>query len=204
MPPPRGWSCEPCRRFSRRALAVDCQYRAARGRRRHSAVRSCCGVAGARRPAALLLSSLCGGWAGAALTGWLLFPLSARASRLIAGGPAPWLALLSLAFAGLWALSLGRLQPQRTARAALLAAAMLGAMLGAAVLRAQRADAPATRPLGGVLPDVAPSAPPAAAWSRIGRLAIQAARGELALSCGGLPVEVMPLLTFESRSPDRG
>jgi inner membrane protein len=155
-------------------------------------------------PRRLLLSALCGGWAGAGLTGWLLFPLSSRAGRLIAGGPAPWLALLALAFAGLWALNLGRLQPQRTARAAVLAAALLGAMLGAAVLRAQRADAPATRPLGGVLPDVAPSAPPATAWSRIGRLSIQAARGELALSCGGLPVEVMPLLTFESRSPDRG
>ncbi len=44
-------------------------------------------------PRRLLLSALCGGWAGAGLTGWLLFPLSSRAGRLIAGGPAPWLAL---------------------------------------------------------------------------------------------------------------
>lgn len=132
-----------------------------------------------RRGTSALVAAAAGGWAAAAATGAVLFPVSMPPSRWsIAASVAS--AMLALAW---WA-------RERAAVTAL--ATLAGAPLGAALVFAQRAPLPTTRPSGGALADVRGTA-----------TNDDAATGQLVASCGRGALRIKPLLTFESRSPDR-
>jgi hypothetical protein len=126
-----------------------------------------------------LVAAAAGGWFGAGVTGAILFPISMTPGRL-AIPMAIAFVLIGLAF----------LVRQRTALTA--PALVLGAALGALVVFAQRAPAPSTRPAGGALAEV-----------RGGPASDDAAFGQIVVPCGKRTARVKPLLTFESRSPDR-
>ncbi|NUP13429.1 MAG: hypothetical protein HOW73_45910 [Polyangiaceae bacterium] len=132
------------------------------------------------RPAAAIIAAIAGGWTAAAVAGKILFPVSVGWSQV--GG----FAALSFAFGSLaW-------RTMRRPLDALLAAGG-GATVGAFVMAAQRAPEPRTRPLGGELATVetseaSPDHPQVTA---------------VAIPCAGAHIAFEPLLTFQSRSPDR-
>ena len=130
----------------------------------------------------LAMAAVAAGWAGATITGKLLFPASISLERAI-GPLALALGLATLAWAA----------RSKKARLATGGAAALGAALGAVVVAGQRAPDPSTHPSGGALAKVTgePTSDDASA-------------GQVSFPCGkGEHVRIAPLLTFERRSPDR-
>jgi hypothetical protein len=133
-------------------------------------------------------------WTAAAIAGAVVFPQSAARffPPMAIAVFLFWLAY-SLAFRGqLW-------------RRELAGIAVLSAAVGGALPWTQRAPEPDTRPSGGP-PRVAESpadgdSPPLLSLDATHRLAT--ADGTVRTALGELTVDVEPLLTFESRSPDR-
>lgn len=125
------------------------------------------------------LAAVAGGWLAASVSGLVLFPISIGIERAI--GPLA-IAIALLAFA--W-LAKFRVVPS-------LVAALAGAAVGYVEIQAQEAPPPSTRPAGGSLAEVHgdPSKE-------------EAATGQVSFPCGKEHVRVRPLLTFESRSPDK-
>lgn len=134
---------------------------------------------GAAPAVSVLIAAAAGGWASAVVVGIGLFPSSMTSSRY--GIPAAVaLALLVLA----------RWASDRTAPSIL--ALSIGGGLGTVEVLAQRAPLPSTRPLGGTLSSVRgePSNE-------------EAAMGQIVFACGKNKLRLSPVLTFQSRSPDR-
>lgn len=126
-----------------------------------------------------LIAAAAGGWTSAVVTGATLFPSSLSLGRIAVPAFAA-LVLLSLAW---WS---------RERAAVSLVALGLGGGLGVVVILAQRAPAPSTRPLGGALSDVR------------GEPTSEAGMGDqIVVPCGNSEIRISPLLTFQSRSPDR-
>ena len=127
----------------------------------------------------LLLAAAAGGWTFAVVLGAVLFPISVPLARcVVPGGVALWLLVVAR-----WA----------ALRAALsLAALAVGGAVGVLVTQAQRAPEPSTRPSGGTLAEVQGPA-----------TSDEAATGQLIVACGKGKLRLNPLLTFQSRSPDR-
>jgi hypothetical protein len=135
----------------------------------------------AARLASLLVAAAAAGWLAAIIAGRALFPISMTAGRLAIP------ALIALALAALaWSV--------RESRVRLALALVAGAPLGIVVIAAQRAPLPSTRPIGGTLADVS---------GGTGGAPGGATDGELVVACGTRQLRVNPLLTFQSRSPDR-
>ncbi len=126
-----------------------------------------------------LIAAAAGGWTSAVFTGVLLFPVSITGAR----AAVPTLVAVALLAIAWWA-------NDRLARA--FAAAACGAVLGFVVILAQRAPLPSTRPLGGFLAQVH-GAPTADTGST----------EQLLVPCGSHTLQLNPVLTFTSRSPDR-
>jgi hypothetical protein len=127
----------------------------------------------------VLVAAASGGWTSAVITGAVLFPTSMSPARCAA--PAS-VALALLVFAW-WAAE---------RRALSIVALVVGGGLGAVVILAQRAPLASTRPVGGALSEVRgePSSEDAAV-------------GQVAFTCGKNKMRIKPLLSFQSRSPDR-
>lgn len=86
------------------------------------------------------------------------------------------------------------------------AAAGLAAIVGGMAPWTQRAADPHTRPINELLPEVVANRSPdrTAAPIRLAEnLIVNPSRASVVATCGGLSVDVRPLLSFESRSPDR-
>ncbi len=126
-----------------------------------------------------LMAALAGGWLGAVVTGVVLFPSSMPLGRCAAAGG---VALAFLAVA-VWA---------RERTTLTLVGLGAGAGLGFVLVLAQRAPAPSTRPLGGTLAEM-----------RGEDTAEEAATGQVVVACGKGKLRLSPLLSFQSRSPDR-
>lgn len=127
--------------------------------------------------------SLSGLWLSASLTGLALFCVSA-----------PRFVPLLFAVGGiLLVVGCVLLRAAWSSRAPV--ALGVGALIGAAWMMRQRAELPKTRPLGGTLHEVAEGVEPLAAE-------VEPADGAIQVRCGPLRLEVYPLLTFLSRSPD--
>jgi hypothetical protein len=80
-----------------------------------------------------------------------------------------------------------------------------GAVLGGTLVLAQRAPPPSTHPSNEALPAAGDGwSGGAPAWaSADGRASVTLDDGRLEVECGGLKLQLAPLLTFVSRSPDR-
>lgn len=127
----------------------------------------------------VLVAAAAGGWLAAVVTGMVLFPSSMTLARC-AGAAAVALPLLALA---VWA---------RESTAHVVYGLAGGAALGAVVILAQRASLPSTRPVGGTLAEMR------------GESTIDdAATGQIVVACGKGKLRLNPLLSFQSRSPDR-
>ncbi len=126
-----------------------------------------------------LIAAAAGGWIAAATTGAILFPISMGVSRI-----APPLVFGLLLGAIAWG--------ARHSLALSLPSFAVGAGLGFVCIFAQRAPAPSTRPAGATLAEVrgTPSND-------------DASTGQIVVACGKGTIKVNPLLTFQSRSPDR-
>lgn len=127
----------------------------------------------------VLMAALAGGWMGAVITGVVLFPSSMTLGRCAAAGG---VALAFLAVA-VWA---------RERTTPTLVGLGAGAALGFVLVLAQRAPAPSTRPLGGTLAEMRGEDP-----------VEEAATGQIVVGCGKGKLRISPLLSFQSRSPDR-
>jgi len=130
-------------------------------------------------PLGVLVAAAAGGWLVAIVTGGILYRASMPVTRLAA--PAAFaLALSALAW---WS-------KERTVVSAV--ALVAGGALGALEVFAQRAAEPSTRPAGGALAEVQGEA-----------VSDDAATGQIVVPCGKGKIRVNPMLTFQSRSPDR-
>ena len=127
----------------------------------------------------VLVAAAAGGWLVAIATGGTLYPASMPASRLAAPAVVA-LALVTLAW---WS-------KERVVVSAV--ALVAGGALGALEVFAQRAAEPSTRPAGGTLAEVQGEA-----------VSDDAATGQIVVPCGKGKIRVNPMLTFQSRSPDR-
>lgn len=127
----------------------------------------------------VLVAAAAGGWLAAIVTGGVLFPASMPASRLAAPA-AVGLALVALAW---WA-------KERVVVSAI--ALVVGGALGGLEVFAQRSAEPSTRPAGGTLAEVEGEA-----------ASDDAATGQIVVPCGKGKIRLNPMLTFQSRSPDR-
>ena len=135
-------------------------------------------------------------WLAAAVAGRLAFPISARRIWLL---PVAAAVVLGIAAWLTW-------RTRRPSLLAVAALALLGAVVGIVLPIAQRGSDAATRPLNPPFP-AAPKAadrppsprvvPLADGFGAVGRAAM--AR----VTCGRLTLDVFPLLSFRSRSPDR-
>jgi len=137
------------------------------------------------RVTAVALSLFPGLHAGIAV-GWLVvFPVTGQRVATLAGVAAVVLALCAVGV-------LGRARSRWIA-----AGAAIGVAVGIGVARAQRGPEPATHPAERVraLSPLATGELPA--WVQAGTRAVR-------LTIGGVQIDVSPLLTFTSRSPDRG
>jgi len=130
-------------------------------------------------PVAGLAAAAAGGWTCAVGTGVVLFPVSFSLSRALLPGA---LAVVLVAVA------VGT--SQRAWISAL--AGVGGGLLGGLVIVAQRAPEPSTRPAGGALAEV-----------RGPGSSDEAASAQFIFPCGKGKLRVSPLLSFQSRSPDR-
>jgi len=130
-------------------------------------------------PVSVASAAIAGGWLAAVMTGHLLFPVSFGLERAI-GPLSIALALATLA----WATRMSTLFS--------VVGAIAGAIVGVVVIVGQRAPPPSTRPAGGTLAEVKGTA-----------TKDEAASGQVTFPCGKEHVRLRPLLTFESRSPDR-
>lgn len=130
-------------------------------------------------PVSIASAAVAGGWLAAVITGHLLFPVSFGLERAI-GPLSIALALATLA----WALRMVTLFS--------VVGAIAGAAVGVVVIWGQRAPPPSTRPAGGTLAEVKGDA-----------TKDDAASGQVSFPCGKGYIRLRPLLTFESRSPDR-
>jgi hypothetical protein len=161
-------------------------------------VLSLVGLNAARRPRPALLSALAvfppAAWASAATTALLLFPLSAPRLVPLLLGPALVLAQLTGWLWRRWPVPLpGAL--------ALLPGALL---TGTFMTRAQQAPAPATRPLDEPMPPPAANRGARPTGVSLGQhVWVDVPTARVDVRCGGLFLQVHPLLTFQRRSPDR-
>lgn len=126
-----------------------------------------------------LVAAAAGGWTSAIVLGGVLFPVSMPLDRRLV----PMAVALALVGVAWWA---------RQRAGASLAALLVGAAIGAAVVYAQRAAPPSTRPAGGALAEVKGAG-----------ASDEASSGQVVFPCGKSSIRIKPLLTFESRSPDR-
>ena len=132
-------------------------------------------------------------WLAAAVAGRVFFPLS---------GWLVWLPALFVAGvlgAATWPLRSGSVL-------AAVGAALLAVALGVAAPLTQQADDPSTRPLNGPLPLVDAGHEPDLLVSplRLGEhVAVFTRQARANVACGNLYLDVSPLLTFWSTSPDR-
>lgn len=131
----------------------------------------------------VLIAAAAGGWTSIVVAGCVMFPTSMTMARCALP------ALVALAL-----LALARRSRVRTATS--IVGLVVGAGLGAVEILAQRAPRPSTRPLGGTLAEV--RGEPSGA-----RSSEAAAGGFLVVPCGSHELRLHPLLTFQSRSPDR-
>ena len=172
-------------------------------------------------------------WTGLALTAAALTLLFRRQTRLLlacviainaawlSGGTsavilfgtslprAPWL-FIAIGSFGLIVSATVAWARGRRARAmrqpAIIAALLLGTVSGTLVALAQRAPAPSTRPRLAQLdpsPQWTTQSDPPTIEPRTGIAAFDATSAQVDVSCGTTTVFIRPLLTFESRSPDR-
>ncbi|NOU31893.1 MAG: hypothetical protein HOO96_28650 [Polyangiaceae bacterium] len=148
---------------------------------------------GRARWASGLVLTLALAWASAGVAALVWFPISL---------PRAPFALLGVGAAlGLFAWRLGHL---RHWQSVLFAA--LGIAGGVAASYAQRAEAPSTRPSSVQVEPRGPTGPmgPTGGLSReVGVPELSPELGALDLPCGNARIRVEPLLSFESRSPDR-
>ncbi|WP_224248514.1 hypothetical protein [Hyalangium gracile] len=153
------------------------------------------GLVGFRRPTLFtgILWSLAGLWLAGGVVASLLFPRSLPLAWLGGVGGAVVLGgLARLAWRHSW-LRVGGLL-------------LLGVVPGAILSLAQRAPASSTRPLNADIPVVMEGgwAGGGPTWkSSNGRVSTSLDEARVRVECGGLVLQVHPLLTFISRSPDR-
>jgi hypothetical protein len=135
------------------------------------------------RSSPLLTSALvavyAGMWIGAAGAATILFPQSMTMARIAV----PFVVALAMIALATWA----KENPPFT-----IGGLAGGAALGVVIAFSQRAPAPSTHPAGGTLAEVRGGSPNEAAVG-----------GQVVVPCGKRSIRVKPLLTFESRSPDR-
>ena len=136
------------------------------------------------------------GWTTALIVSVVVYPISARRFLL------PALCGTFFMWVAWWIASRGsRSWNQRS-----IVAAILAVLVGGFVPWLQRGPRPATRPTDTVIPreflhQQQESSEPVICLSET--VTVRPSFGELCIRCQGLRLEVCPLLTFESRSPDR-
>ncbi|HET9929389.1 MAG TPA: hypothetical protein VFQ35_01825 [Polyangiaceae bacterium] len=143
-------------------------------------------------PAAIaLLAVFPGAWLGVAVAASVSFPITG--GRVVVAA-----AVVAFILGALW-LNLARRVRRQWALTAI--ALSLGFGGGAALVRSQRAPAPSTRPhaLTSPLPPELPSIDPKLPAG----VSVDAANGTIQLRSGAVELALLPLLEFESRSPDR-
>jgi len=149
-----------------------------------------------RRPTAALVSAVPALWTGALLTACVFYPQSAR--QFAPAGLAVW-----GAFAAAWWF----LSPtvERFARSH-VPVCCVAALLGASYAGGVRGDAPSTRPRNDVLPDfthIPGGDAKIDSLQRGHRVHLNPGAGMVTFEADPVSIEVEPLLTFASRSPDR-
>lgn len=148
----------------------------------------------ARRARPALRAAIPVTWIAAAVTGRCVFPVTLATL---------WLAPLmgGLVMLGAWAL-----QHRPQAWRALAVASLPAALLGWFLVTAQQAPPPSTHPANVPMPAPLPAASEPGDLAQIDvtdTTRLDAGRGELVLTSGGLTLALAPKLTFLSRSPDR-
>ena len=163
-------------------------------------VGACVGLLATWRRKQRLVSAVglafCALWLAGAASFALTFPVSWRL-------PCIFCLAVGVALLGAFHLAAGG---RRVPRAAAAVAAVLGAVVGAAAPRTQRAGPPSARPANVGLPaaaigeDLSARVPPVLRW---GSCSVFPEVAMVSVAHGGLEVDVRPLLTFRSVSPDR-
>ena len=144
--------------------------------------------------AILILPAL---WAAAALTATLLFPVSAPALLPRA------LTIIGIVGAAAF---LSRPAQWSLGRRAIPGFLACGALFGATIPVLQRSPAPSTLPINHPVPqsDAVPREPRIpSVFPLASGTTILPSDGSVQVRCGTLKIDLQPLLTFESRSPDR-
>lgn len=147
-------------------------------------------------PTASLIAAVPILWAAVVATACVLYPVSARRF-----GP-PGVGIVAVLAAAWWFLSPMAERGARSQRWTWLVAAALGAFYAWSI----RSDPPATHPLDVLPPDfthIAGGDAEVDALLRGGYVHLVPGTGEVVYAAEGVMIHVQPLLTFESRSPDR-
>lgn len=135
-------------------------------------------------------------WAAASVSGRIVFPVTARVIWLLPLLGATFLALVATRHAQI---------SRKLALRVLIPAIVVGAALGALVPITQRGEDPDTRPLNIAFDAIEPSETDLS--SKTVRLSdslrVEPAGGVVYIDCGRLHLDIEPVLTFISRSPDR-
>ncbi len=147
----------------------------------------------------------CLGWVfiSAVMVSWVtalwVFPQSAQGKFLLAISSVAIVATVS------FALMLLLLRKESLGKASLLFSVLAGGLLGFFLSASQRAADSATRPYHHEAMKVVPEINVSSEFSVVlsQRVAVSPAEGEVSLNFANTRLNVLPLLTFDSRSPDR-
>jgi hypothetical protein len=141
-------------------------------------------------------------WVAAGVAAWMLFPISAR-------GLGPFALVVGLVLLR-WATALKdpptptEARARASFRAGSAVLVLVGLVFGLVAPWSQRGEEPSTRPARGDVPTVRGSVGAAPTLVRLtDAVRVRPTTAQVVVRVGGLTLEIEPLLTFESRSPDR-